>query len=58
MKYKILIFFFLLTLGSQLKAQYYFYNGEYYEADVTFEVGGSIGAMNAFTDLGWQEGCG
>ncbi len=58
MKIKFLLFFFLLVYGSQLKAQYYFYNGEYYEADLVFELGGSIGAMNAMTDLGGRKGVG
>ena len=39
-----------MIIGSQLKAQYYFYNGEYYEADFVYEIGGSLGAMNALTD--------
>ncbi|MEO6135745.1 MAG: hypothetical protein ABIP35_11370 [Ginsengibacter sp.] len=58
MKFKILIFLFLLMSGSQVKAQYYFYNGDYYEADFTYEVGGSFGFMNAMTDLGGRNGLG
>ena len=58
MKIKFLIFFLLIAAGSQLKAQYYFYNGEYYEADLVYELGGSIGAMNALTDLGGRKGVG
>ena len=58
MKIRILFFFFFLAAGNQLKAQYYFYNGNYYESDIVYEVGGSIGAMNAFTDLGGNTGIG
>ncbi|MEO6681990.1 MAG: hypothetical protein ABIN48_04115 [Ginsengibacter sp.] len=58
MKFKIVIFFLLLASGTQLKAQYYFYNGDYYEADIVYEFGGSIGAMNAMTDLGGRKGVG
>lgn len=58
MKIRFLFFFLLLLTGTQLKAQYYFYNGDYYEADVVYEIGGSIGAMNAMTDLGGRKGPG
>ena len=58
MKIRILVFFLLLFAGSQLKAQYYFYDGQYYENDIVFELGGSMGAMNAFTDLGGRKGIG
>jgi len=53
------IFFFLLIFaGNALKAQYYFYDGNYYNNDLVFEIGGSVGAMNAFTDLGGRKGIG
>jgi hypothetical protein len=58
MKVRIIVFFLFLFAGNQLKAQYYFYDGKYYENDVVFELGGSIGAMNAFTDLGGRKGIG
>ena len=58
MKIKFLLFFLFMAAGSQLKAQYYFYNGDYYEADIVYELGGSIGAMNAMTDLGGRKGVG
>ncbi|MDE3211648.1 MAG: hypothetical protein KGM98_00330 [Bacteroidota bacterium] len=55
---KLLLFFFLVAAGSPLKAQYYFYNGTYYQNDLIYEVGGSFGAMNCFTDLGGRKGLG
>ncbi|HVZ95544.1 MAG TPA: hypothetical protein VG847_01615 [Chitinophagaceae bacterium] len=58
MKFRILILTLLLACGSSLNAQYYFYNGDYYENDVVFEIGGSIGGMNCFTDLGGRKGIG
>ena len=58
MKIRIIVFFLVLFAGNQLKAQYYFYDGRYYETDIVFELGGSIGAMNAFTDLGGRKGIG
>lgn len=58
MKIKILIFFFLIASGSQLKAQYYFYNGDYYNNDMVYEIGGSFGGMNCMTDLGGRKGNG
>lgn len=41
-----------------LKAQYYYYNENYFERDVNFEFGGSIGFMNCLTDLGGKKGIG
>lgn len=58
MKNKLIIFFLLMVFGNQLKAQYYFYNGDYYEADIVYEIGGSIGAMNSMTDIGGRKGVG
>jgi hypothetical protein len=58
MKIKIIVFFLFLFIGNQLKAQYYFYDGNYYNNDIVFEFGGSMGAMNAFTDLGGRKGIG
>ena len=58
MKIKIIFLFLLFGCAKQLNAQYYFYNGQYYESDFVFEIGGSVGAMNAFTDLGGRKGLG
>lgn len=49
---------FLLVTSKESKAQYYFYNDNYYYSPVVFEVGGSFGAMNCFTDLGGAKGIG
>jgi len=50
----------LLLAGSAQKAnaQYYFYNSNYYDNPITYEVGGSIGLMNCLTDLGGHKGIG
>ncbi len=58
MKIKMIIFFLLMAAGSQLKAQYYFYDGNYYNTDMVYEIGGSVGVMNAMTDLGGRKGPG
>ena len=58
MKIRAFVFFLFILAGNELKAQYYFYNGDYYESDVVYEIGGSVGAMNAFTDLGGRKGLG
>ncbi len=58
MKIRVFVFFLFILAGNGLKAQYYFYNGDYYESDVVYEIGGSLGAMNAFTDLGGRKGLG
>ncbi|MBN8782366.1 MAG: hypothetical protein J0G98_04810 [Terrimonas ferruginea] len=53
----VMIFCALLSTRSA-HAQYYFLNDRYYGQDFTFELGGSVGAMNAFTDLGGNKGIG
>jgi hypothetical protein len=58
MKIRLFLIFLLATFCNQLKAQYYFYNGQYYDNSIVFEIGGSLGAMNAFTDLGGRKGIG
>jgi hypothetical protein len=58
MKLRLCIIILLFACGSNLQAQYYFYNGEYYENDLIFEIGGSVGGMNCFTDLGGRKGLG
>jgi len=52
MKFKIPIFliFYLTTLSA--RAQYYYYNDEYYDNPLTFEAGISFGPMNSLTDIG------
>lgn len=58
MKLRVLLSFIFIIVFSQIQAQYYFYNGDYYENDIVYEIGGSVGAMNAFTDLGGRKGLG
>jgi hypothetical protein len=59
MKKLILIIFFLLAFSIQkITAQYYFYNKDYYDTPVIYELGGSIGLMNCLTDLGGKKGTG
>ena len=58
MKLRVLLSFIFIIVLSQIQAQYYFYNGDYYENDIVYEIGGSVGAMNAFTDLGGRKGLG
>ena len=50
---------FVLTVSvEKASAQYYFYDNKYYDNPVTFELGGSIGAMNCLTDIGGNKGIG
>jgi hypothetical protein len=55
-----IVLFFILQLSvySPVSAQYYFYDGKYYESDLVFEAGGSVGLMNSLTDLGGKKGIG
>lgn len=58
MRTKFLFITILLFCFFESRSQYYFFNGEYYEKELLVEVGGSFGAMNAFTDLGGRRGVG
>jgi hypothetical protein len=49
----------LMAVTTQkANAQYYFYDNNYYDNPITFELGGSIGGMNCLTDLGGKKGIG
>ncbi len=48
----------LLAYSNNAAAQYYFYNDDYYDTPVIFEVGGSLGAINCLTDIGGAKGIG
>ncbi|HEY5371659.1 MAG TPA: hypothetical protein VIJ75_21950 [Hanamia sp.] len=58
MKFKILLFLFFYILSFHAKAQYYYYNDEYYDNPLTFEAGISFGPMNSLTDIGGRKGNG
>ncbi|MGF2412115.1 hypothetical protein [Ferruginibacter sp.] len=45
-------------LTEKTTAQYYFYDNNYYDNPVIFELGGSVGIMNSLTDLGGKKGIG
>jgi hypothetical protein len=44
--------------GFKAAAQYYFYDNNYYDNPVIFELGGSAGVMNCLSDLGGKKGIG
>jgi hypothetical protein len=49
----------LIAVTTQkANAQYYFYDNNYYDNAITFELGGSIAGMNCLTDLGGKKGIG
>ncbi len=50
--------FLLFCCLQKAAAQFYFYNDNYYETPVVYELGGSIGLMNCLTDLGGNKGDG
>jgi hypothetical protein len=56
----VLSLFILSAAGSTQKAeaQYYFYDNNYYDNPVIFEIGGSVGIMNCLTDVGGRKGVG
>lgn len=59
---RILLLALITTACSMIShhaiGQYYFYNDEYYDNPVLFEVGLSTGALNCLTDLGGKKGIG
>ncbi len=52
------LFFLMAALTQKTSAQYYFYDNDYYDNPVVYEIGGSIGIMNCLTDLGGKKGIG
>ena len=50
--------FSLVVFPEKGNAQFYFLNDDYYYTPITFEFGGTVGAMNCLTDLGGKEGVG
>lgn len=47
-----------MLLVNSASAQNYFYNNNFYDSDLLFELGANIGAMNSFTDIGGKKGVG
>jgi opacity protein-like surface antigen len=52
------IILLLMSYAQKTDAQYSYEDDLYYENKVTYELGGSIGAMNCLTDLGGGKGTG
>ncbi|HMI78423.1 MAG TPA: hypothetical protein VK484_06490, partial [Ferruginibacter sp.] len=48
----------LTTPIEKAAAQYYFYDNNYYDSPIMYELGASVGFMNCFTDLGGRKGIG
>ncbi len=48
----------LAGFADKAVAQYYFYDGRYYDNPLLIELGGSVGAMNCLTDIGGRKGIG
>lgn len=59
---KITVFVSVIVLLTapveKASAQYYFYDNNYYDSPILYELGGSIGFMNCLTDLGGNKGVG
>ncbi len=50
--------FTIFLVINNATAQYYFYNSNYYDNAVVYEIGGSAGIMNCLTDIGGNKGTG
>ncbi|MEO7445113.1 MAG: hypothetical protein ABIT96_00925, partial [Ferruginibacter sp.] len=56
---RIIAIIFLSIFGTyQASAQYYYYNDDYFDTPLLFEMGGSVNAMNCLTDIGGHKGLG
>ncbi len=53
-----IVFAFLLTSSKVTVAQYYAFDGEYFDNPFLYEAGTSVNAMNCLTDLGGKKGLG
>jgi len=58
MKLKIPFLSLLFFLAVEAGAQSYFYNNNYYDNNITYEAGISLGPMNSLTDIGGTPGLG
>lgn len=54
----LVVMIMLMAFSSTAKAQFYFYDNNYYDTPLMFEIGGSFGVMNCLTDLGGNKGFG
>lgn len=52
------IILLLAIYVEKASAQYYFYDNNYYDSPIMFELGGGLGIMNCFTDIGGNKGVG
>ena len=52
------LLFLLVCSAQKISAQYYFYDNNYYDNPVLYEIGASVGVMNCLTDLGGKKGIG
>lgn len=56
--YNLYLLFLCCLLNNPSSAQDYFYNNLYYDSDLLFEGGISLGAINCLTDIGGRTGNG
>ena len=56
--YIISLFFVMLTASKNAAAQYYFFDGTYFDNPILYEAGISVNAMNCLTDIGGKHGIG
>jgi hypothetical protein len=52
------VFLLFTCVTEKINAQFYFYDNNYYDNPVVYELGGSVGIMNCLTDLGGGKGIG
>jgi len=48
----------MLSFHQTASAQFYFFDKDYYDTPLMFEVGGSLGVMNCLSDVGGRKGNG
>jgi hypothetical protein len=55
---QVFFFLFLFTGASNSQGQYFYYDDKYYDKDILWEAGASVGFMNAVADVGERKGHG
>lgn len=54
----VLVAVLMVSFQQTASAQFYFFDKDYYDTPLMFEVGGSFGVMNCLTDVGGRKGNG
>lgn len=57
-KLNVIVAVLMASFNQTASAQFYFFDNQYYDTPLMFEVGGSLGVMNCLSDVGGRKGNG